>query len=132
MTLKPLSEAELIAGLRDAVKRCSERMSGNKEVPFFSIPANPARDIDLLMSEAARRLENYAQVKAPTPPWEPTHRHVASQERVRKLEEALRPFAAVADRFPTITPAFSVQEIYTGLTVGDLRRASQALKGDAG
>lgn len=55
--MQKLTDDELIAGLRDAVRRCSERMGGDKSVPFFSIPADPRRDVDLLMSEAAERLE---------------------------------------------------------------------------
>lgn len=47
----------LVANLRDAVKRCSERMSGITQVPFFSIPADRKRDVDLLMSEAADVIE---------------------------------------------------------------------------
>jgi hypothetical protein len=81
-----MSDAELAAALRNAVERCCERMGGKMGVRFFSIPADPRNDIDLLMSEAARRIE---AIGSPSPA--PTLQAGTIQEwTVKDLTEFLR------------------------------------------
>lgn len=64
----------------------------------------------------------------------PSDERSALLERVRLLEEALMPFAEAARRYEDVTghhTYLDLDELGSGrLTVGDLRRARAALKGE--